>query len=51
VTEQEETLAQLRQEEPEIDAKIGALEQDETLDSDEQAGLMEAVQGALKEHD
>ena len=50
VTEQEETLAQLRQEEPEIDARIEALEQDETLDSDEQAGLMEAIQGALKGH-
>ena len=48
--EQEETLAQLRQEEPEIDARIEALELGETLDGDEQAELMEAIQGALKGH-
>jgi predicted ATP-grasp superfamily ATP-dependent carboligase len=50
VTEQEETLAELRQEDPEIDARIQALEQDETLDSEEQAELIEAIQGALRKH-
>lgn len=50
VTEQEEMLAHLRQENPEIDAKIEALELGETLDSDEQAELLEAIQGALKGH-
>ncbi len=48
VAEQEETLAELRQEDPEIDARIQALEQGESLDSDEQVELMEAIQGALK---
>ncbi len=47
--EEDETLAQLREEDPEIDAKIRILEQGETLDRDEQRELVEAVQGALKE--
>ncbi len=49
VAEQDETLAQLREEDPEIDAKIRILEQGETLDRDDQRELVEAVQGALKE--
>jgi proteasome assembly chaperone (PAC2) family protein len=48
--EQEEMLAQLRQEDPDIDIKIEALERDEMLDSDEQMELVEAIQGALKRH-
>lgn len=48
VAEQEETLAGLRDEDPEIDARIQALEQGESLDSDEQMELMEAIQGALR---
>jgi predicted ATP-grasp superfamily ATP-dependent carboligase len=48
VAEQEETLAGLRDEDPEIDARIQALEQGDSLDSDEQAELMEAIQGALR---
>jgi len=50
VIEQEEALAELRQEDPEVDAGIQALEQQETLNSEEQAELIEAVQGALKRH-
>ena len=49
VAEQDETLAQLRAEDPEIDAKIRILEQGETLSRDEQRELVEAVQGALRE--
>jgi len=49
ITEQDETLAQLREEDPEIDAKIRILEQGETLGRQEQQELVEAVQGALKE--
>ncbi|MGE5296162.1 MAG: proteasome assembly chaperone family protein [Solirubrobacterales bacterium] len=48
VAEQEETLAELRQEDSEIDARIQSLEQGESLDGDEQVELMEAIQGALK---
>jgi predicted ATP-grasp superfamily ATP-dependent carboligase len=50
VIEQDETLAELRQEDPEIDARIQALEQDETLDTEEQAELVEAIHGALRKH-
>lgn len=50
VAEQEERLAHLRQEDLEIDSRIEALELGETLDSDEQAELMEAIQGALRGH-
>jgi predicted ATP-grasp superfamily ATP-dependent carboligase len=50
VATQDETLAQLREEDPEIDAKIHILEQGETLEREEQRDLVEAVQGALKEH-
>jgi len=46
--EQEATLAELRQEDLEIDAKIQMLEQGESLDNDEQIELMEAIQGALR---
>ena len=46
---QDETLTQLREQDPEIDAKIRILEQGESLDGDEQRELVEAVQGALKE--
>jgi len=49
IAEQDETLAQLRGEDPEIDTRIRILEQGETLDRDEQRDLVEAVQGALKE--
>jgi predicted ATP-grasp superfamily ATP-dependent carboligase len=49
IAEQDETLTQLREEDPEIDAKIRILEQGETLDRDEQQEVVEAVQGALKE--
>jgi predicted ATP-grasp superfamily ATP-dependent carboligase len=49
VAEQDETLAQLREEDPEIDTKIRILEQGETLDREEQRDLIEVVQGALKE--
>jgi predicted ATP-grasp superfamily ATP-dependent carboligase len=51
VTEEEEALAELRQEDLEIDARIQSLEQGESLDGDEQAELVEAVQEALKGHD
>jgi proteasome assembly chaperone (PAC2) family protein len=44
-----ETRAQLREEDPEIDARIRILEQGETLEREEQRELVEAVQGALKE--
>jgi len=47
VAEEEETLGELRAEDPEIDARIQALEQGESLDSDEQVELIEAIQGAL----
>lgn len=47
--EQDETLAQLRAEDPEIDSKIRILEQGESLNREEQKDLVEAVQGALKE--
>jgi len=46
---QDETLTQLREQDPEIDARIRILEQGETLDGNEQRELVEAVQGALKE--
>jgi predicted ATP-grasp superfamily ATP-dependent carboligase len=46
---QDETLAQLREEDPEIDARIRILEQGETLERNEQRDLVDAVQGALKE--
>jgi predicted ATP-grasp superfamily ATP-dependent carboligase len=49
IAEQDETLAQLREEEPEIDARIRILEQGESLDREEQRDLVETVQGALKE--
>ena len=49
IAEQDETLAQLREQDPEIDTKIRILEQGETLDGNEQRELVEAVQGALKE--
>jgi predicted ATP-grasp superfamily ATP-dependent carboligase len=49
VAEQDQTLAQLREEDPEIDARIRILEQGETLGREEQRDLVEAVQGALKE--
>jgi len=49
IAEQDETLAQLREQDPEIDARIRILEQGETLDKGEQQELVEAVQGALKE--
>jgi predicted ATP-grasp superfamily ATP-dependent carboligase len=49
IAEQDETLAQLREQDPEIDARIRILEQGETLDGNEQRELVEAVQGALKE--
>jgi predicted ATP-grasp superfamily ATP-dependent carboligase len=49
IAEQDETLALLREEDPEIDARIRILEQGETLERDEQRELVEAVQGALKE--
>lgn len=49
IAEQDETLAQLREEDPEIDTKIRILEQGETLGKEEQRDLVEAVQGALKE--
>jgi len=48
VAEQEQTLAQLRDEDTEIDSKIRILEQGETLERHEQQELVEAVQGALK---
>jgi predicted ATP-grasp superfamily ATP-dependent carboligase len=48
LVEQEETLALLREDDPEIDARIRILEQGESLDRDEQRELVEAVQGALK---
>lgn len=50
VAEEEEELAELRQEDLEIDTKIQALEQGESLDATEQVELMEAIQGALKKH-
>ncbi|OHB63460.1 MAG: hypothetical protein A2Y77_00775 [Planctomycetes bacterium RBG_13_62_9] len=50
IADQDETLAQLRGEDPEIDAKIYALEQGEMLNRDEQQELAEAVQDALREH-
>jgi hypothetical protein len=49
IAEQDETLTQLREQDPEIDARIRILEQGETLDGNEQRELVEAVQGALKE--
>jgi predicted ATP-grasp superfamily ATP-dependent carboligase len=49
IIEQDETLAQLRAEDPEIDAKIRILEQGESLSREEQRELVEAVQGALRE--
>jgi predicted ATP-grasp superfamily ATP-dependent carboligase len=49
VAEQDETLAQLREEDPEIDARIRILEQGESLEREEQRDLIEAVQGALRE--
>lgn len=48
IAEQEETLALLREDDPEIDTRIRILEQGESLDRDEQRELVEAVQGALK---
>jgi predicted ATP-grasp superfamily ATP-dependent carboligase len=48
VAEQEQTLAQLREEDPEIDARIRILEQGEVLERQERRELVEAVQGALK---
>jgi proteasome assembly chaperone (PAC2) family protein len=50
LAEEEETLTQLREEDPEIDTRIRILEQGETLERQEQQELMEAVQGALREH-
>lgn len=50
VVEQDQTLADLRQEDLEIDMKIQSLEQGESLDSDEQGELIEAIQGALRKH-
>jgi predicted ATP-grasp superfamily ATP-dependent carboligase len=47
---QEETLAQLRDQDPDIDTRIRLLEQGESLERSEQQELVEAVQGALKEH-
>jgi len=49
IAEQDETLTQLRDQDPEIDTRIRILEQGETLDGNEQRELVEAVQGALKE--
>jgi predicted ATP-grasp superfamily ATP-dependent carboligase len=49
IAEQDETLAQLREQDPEIDARIRILEQGEPLDGNEQRELVEAVQGPLKE--
>ncbi len=49
IAEQDETLTQLREQDPEIDTRIRILEQGETLDGNEQRELVEAVQGALKE--
>jgi len=46
---QDETLTQLREQDPEIDGRIRILEQGEPLDGNEQRELVEAVQGALKE--
>jgi predicted ATP-grasp superfamily ATP-dependent carboligase len=50
IAAQDETLAQLRGEDPEIDTRIRILEQGETLEREEQRDLVEAVQGALREH-
>jgi predicted ATP-grasp superfamily ATP-dependent carboligase len=50
VAEEDETLAELRADDLEIDAKIYTLEQGQTLDRQEQQDLVDAVQGALKEH-
>lgn len=49
VADQDETLAQVREEDPEIDARIRSLEQGESLERDEQRDLVAAVQGALRE--
>ncbi|MCL5279707.1 MAG: PAC2 family protein [Planctomycetes bacterium] len=49
IAEQDETLTQLREQDPEIDTRIRILEQGESLDGNEQRELVEAVQGALKE--
>jgi len=48
--EQDETLAQLREEDPEIDTRIRLLEQGESLEQQERQELLDAVQGALREH-
>lgn len=49
ITAQDEALTQLRQEYPEIDAKLQILEQGERLDTEEQQELMAAVENALKQ--
>jgi predicted ATP-grasp superfamily ATP-dependent carboligase len=51
VAEQEETLAHLRQEDLEIDARIRRIEQGESLDDDEQVELIEAIHGAFRRHE
>ncbi|HON91953.1 MAG TPA: PAC2 family protein [Sedimentisphaerales bacterium] len=50
VKEQEEMLANLRQEDIEIDARIQRLEQGESLESHEQVELIEAIRGAFRRH-
>jgi len=51
ILDQDEMLEQLREDNPEVDARIRALEEGETLNQQEQVELAEAVQSALKGQD
>jgi len=49
IADQDEALAQLRREYPEVDAQIQTVERGESLDAEEQEELIEAVGNALKQ--